>query len=240
MIGSRVVPLILLIFGQSCVPAQQPQPATGTMRGGVIDHPESLSGSWEAKGDHAVYGLHIQLRTKVDGVPSTLAGGRQIFDSASIEVYERTGPTRRVGDGNWFSDDSPQVVWSDRHLVLKQSATRIGPDVQLDLTFDPVSSSWSGRFRRGTFDRLVTLRRPHPETGAVISSFVGTWSCPAPRSTCIHIVQTGSGSPSHREPRQHSQQQRKGNPDWENAMANEALSPIQASSSAARLWLSSF
>jgi len=64
--------------------------------GFVIDHPERLSGSWEVKGDHAIYGLHIQLTTRVDGAPITLIGVQQIFHSALIEVYERTGPTRKV------------------------------------------------------------------------------------------------------------------------------------------------
>jgi len=194
MLGSRLVPLILFVFLPSRAPAQQPQPARGTMRGIVIDHPERLSGSWEVKGDHAVYGLHIQVTTRVDGAPITLTGVRQIFHSASIDVYERTGPTRRFGDGGWFSDDSPQLLWTDRHLVLKHSATRTDPEVQLDLTFDPVSNSWSGRFRRGTFDRSVTLLRPHPETGVARSPFVGTWSRPAQGNNCLHIVQTGSES----------------------------------------------
>jgi hypothetical protein len=192
MLGSRLVPLILFIFLPSRVPAQQPQPARGTMRGFVIDHPERVSGSWEVKGDHAIYGLHIQLASRVDGAPITLIGVQQIFHSASIQVYERTGPTRKLGDGNWFSDESPQTLWTDRHLVLKQAASQIGPEIQLDLTFDPVSDSWSGRFRRGTFDRSVTLLRPHPETAVARSPFVGTWSRPAPGNNCIHIVQTGS------------------------------------------------
>jgi hypothetical protein len=146
------------------------------------------------KGDHAIYGLHIQLTTRVDGAPITLTGVEQIFNSVSIEVYERTGPTRNLGDGNWFSDKSPQILWTDRHLVLKQAATKIGPEVQLDLAFDPVSDTWSGRFRRGTFDRSVTLLRPHPETAVAKSPFVGTWRRPALMNNCIHIVQTGSES----------------------------------------------
>lgn len=95
MLGLRLVPLVLLIFLPSRVPGQQPQLAGGTMRGFVIAHPERLSGSWEAKGDHAIYGLNIQLTTRVDGAPITLIGVQQIFHSALIEVYERTGPTRR-------------------------------------------------------------------------------------------------------------------------------------------------
>ena len=82
MLRSRLVPLILFIFLPSRVPAHQPQPAKITMRGLVIDHPERVSGSWEVKGDHAIYGLHIQLTTRVDGAPITLTGVQQIFHSA--------------------------------------------------------------------------------------------------------------------------------------------------------------
>jgi hypothetical protein len=194
VLSSRLVPLVLFIFLPSRVPAQQPQPARGTMRGSVIDQPERVSGSWEVKGDHAIYGLHIELTTRVDGAPITLLGVQQIFYSALIGVYERTGPTRKVGDGNWFSDESPQIRWTDRHLVLKQAETPISPEVQLDLTFDPVSERWSGRFRRGNFDRSVTLLHPHPETAVARSPFAGTWSRPTPMNNCIHIVQTGSES----------------------------------------------
>jgi hypothetical protein len=34
------------------------------LRGMTIDHPERMSGSWEVKGEDAIYGLHIQLTTK--------------------------------------------------------------------------------------------------------------------------------------------------------------------------------
>jgi hypothetical protein len=190
---SRLLPLILFVFLPGRVTAQQP-PARGTMHGLVIDHPERVSGSWEVKGDHAIYGLHIELTTRVDGAPRTLIGAQQIFHSAVIQVYERTGPTRMLGDGNWFSDESPQIRWTDRHLVLKQAATKIAPEIQLDLTFDSVSDTWSGRFRRGTFDRSVALLRPRPETAVAKSPFVGTWSRPGLGNNCIHIGQIGSAS----------------------------------------------
>ncbi len=190
---SRLVPLIL-IFLPSRLPAQPLQPARGPMRGFVIDHPEMLSGSWEIKSDHAVYGLDIQITTRVEGAPIKLKGVPQTFDGAQIGVYERRGLTRRDADASWFSNDSSQVLWTERHLVIKESAAKTGPKVQLDLTFDPVSTSWFGRFRRGTFDQTVTLVRPHPETGAVRSPFVGTWSRADLGNNCIHIVQTGRKS----------------------------------------------
>jgi hypothetical protein len=163
------------------------------MRGMTIDHAEKLSGSWEAQGDHTVYGLHIQLTTRVGGAPITLVGVRQVFYGALIEVYERTGPTRRLGEGSWFSDESSQVLWTNLHLVLNHPATRTDQEVQLNLTFDPVANSWSGRLHRGTVDRWVTLVRPHPQAGAARSPFVGTWKRLG-NNECIHIVQTGSVS----------------------------------------------
>jgi hypothetical protein len=105
---SRLVPLVLFILLPSRVPAQQPRPGTGTMRGLVIDHPERVSGSWEVKGDHSIYGLHIQLTTRVDGAPRTLIGVQQIFHSASIEVYERTGQRGGLATGTGFQMNRPR------------------------------------------------------------------------------------------------------------------------------------
>jgi hypothetical protein len=194
MRGSRYLLFFLTILLPPSASAQQQRSSNGTLRGTTIDHPERMSGSWEVKGEYAIYGLHIQLTTKVDGAPATLTGVRQIFHDATIEVYQRTGPTRKTGDGNWFSDDSPEVQWNAKHLALGHAATQAGPAVQLDLTFDPVHEIWSGRFRRGSFDRRVTLLRPHPKTDVARSPFVGTWSRPALMNNCIHIVQTEIGS----------------------------------------------
>jgi len=185
---------LLTILLPPSAPAQQQRSSNGMLRGTTVDHPERMSGSWEVKGEDAIYGLHIQLTTKVDGAPTTLTGVRQIFHDAYIEVYQRAGPTRKIGDGNWFSDDSPAVQWSAKHLALQHAATQAGPAVQLDLTFDPVHDIWSGRFRRGSFDRPVTLLRPHPKTDVTRSPFVGTWSRPHLMNNCIHIVQTEIGS----------------------------------------------
>jgi hypothetical protein len=179
MRGSRNLLLSLLtILLPLSAPAQQQRSSNGMLRGMTIDHPERMSGSWEVKGEGAIYGLHIQLTTKVDGAPATLTGVRQIFHDASIEVYQRTGPTRKTGDGNWFSFDSPEVQWNAKHLALEHAATQATPAVQLDLTFDPVRDIWSGRFRRGSFDRPVTLLRPHPKTGVTRKPICGNLEPP--------------------------------------------------------------
>jgi hypothetical protein len=194
----RGLPHLLLFLLAILLPlsaaAQQQRPSNSTLRGMTIDHPERMSGSWEVKGEDAIYGLHIELTTKVDGAPATLTGVRQIFHDALIEVYQRAGPTRKIGEGSWFSDGSPEVQWNAKHLALEHAVTQAGPAVRLDLTFDPIHDIWSGRFRRGSFDRPVTLLRHHPATDVIRSPFVGTWSGFGLGNNCIHIVQTENGS----------------------------------------------
>ena len=189
--------LLLFLLAILMPPSASSQPqrsSNGTLRGMTIDHPETMSGSWEVNGEDAVYGLHIELTTKVDGAPATLTGVRQIFHDALIEVYRRAGPTRKIGEGSWFSDGSPEVQGNAKHLALEHAVTQTGPAVRLDLTFDPVHDIWSGRFGRGSFDRQVTLLRPHPMTDVIRSPFMGTWSRSGLGNNCIHIVQTESGS----------------------------------------------
>ena len=178
---------------------QRPALADRVFRGTGIDNPELLSGSWEVQGDDSMYGLHIQLTTKVNGTPASLVGVRQVFDHAEIDVYQRSGPARNILDGNWFEDNSSSVQWDARRLTINAAANLLThpatPAVQLDLVFDRVHDSWSGRFRRGSFDRRVILRRPHSKSGATGSSFVGTWSRnDQMMNNCAHIVQTESGS----------------------------------------------
>jgi hypothetical protein len=122
MRGSRNLFLFLLtILLPPSAPAQQQRSSSGMLRAMTIDHPERMSGSWEVKGEDAIYGLHIQLTAKVDGAPATLTGVRQISHDA--EVYRRMGPTRKTGGGNWLSFDSPEVQWNAKHLALEHAAT---------------------------------------------------------------------------------------------------------------------
>ena len=67
---------LLTILLPPSASAQQQRSSNGTLRGTTIDHPERMSGSWEVRGEYAIYGLHIQLTTKVDGAPATLIGVR--------------------------------------------------------------------------------------------------------------------------------------------------------------------
>ena len=193
-ISMRIVPILIMllsIVGSRCSHAS----AADTMRRSfILENPELISGSWESDQFDKVVGLHIKLVTMVAGAPSNLVGVKQVFNHAEIQVYQRDGPKRIIGDGNWFEDDSPGVQWTGRHIIIEHAAIATTPTIQLNLNFDPEHSTWKGHLRRGTFDHHVTLVRPHPKTGVTKSPFVGTWYRTELMNNCLHIVQTGEGS----------------------------------------------
>ena len=182
----RTVPLFLMLslIGGTCA-------ADRKVRGSTLENPELISGSWESDQFDSVVGLHIKLVTTVAGAPTTLVGVKQVFDHAEIQVYQRDGPQRIAGDGTWFLDDSPDVQWTENHIIIQHAAVAGTPAVQLNLIFDPEHSTWKGHLQRGTFDHEVTLTRPRPKTGIANSPFVGTWYREALMNNCLHIVQTG-------------------------------------------------
>ncbi len=186
--------LTFLLLQGGFAPAPRSAIAEVLLHNTIIEHPENLSGAWEVQGKDSVYGLQIHLTTRVNGAPAKLVGVRQTFHSAVFQVYERTGPSRRTFVGNGFVDTSDPVHWAEGHLLLNQNATSISPEIHLDLFFDPHHQIWSGRFQRGAFDAVVTLRRPVPLTEAAPSSLVGTWKRSGQMNNCIHIVQTDAQS----------------------------------------------
>jgi hypothetical protein len=189
--------VVVLVLTSVSIQAQQPGKSANSydvLRGHDIEDPENISGEWETSLNGAVYGMQIELTTRINGAPVTLLGARQTFHHALIEVYERTGPTRKPGEGNWFSDDSLKVKWTRKRLTINQDGTTQGPAINLDLAFDPIHSSWSGRFRQGSFDRKVTLVRPCCAEKNAASPLVGTWARNAPSNNCIHIAQGQDGS----------------------------------------------
>jgi len=193
-IRASVIVLAWMSVWMQAQQAGRPASSGDTLRDHEIEDPENLSGAWEIALDGAVYGLQIELTTRIDGAPVTLLGAHQTFHDALIEVYERTGPTRKPGEGNWFSDDSPSVDLTREHLIIKQDGTTQGPTINLDLTFDPIHCSWSGRFRQGSFDRKLTLVRPCCAGKNAANPLVGTWERNAPSKNCIHIAQGRDGS----------------------------------------------
>lgn len=160
----------------------------------VIRHPEKLTGLWEMNDGRTIVGLHIELTTSVNGAPRTLDGIEQTFDHANIQVYQRAGRVRAVVDGNWFEDNSAGVEWHGNHLKIRYTGSPIGPDVELDLKFNPDSDEWVGHFRRRTVDQVVDLRRPKPGRGITPSPFIGTWSRSSLMNNCLHIFQEEDGA----------------------------------------------
>lgn len=186
--------LAALLLLSAFAPAQNQTPSPNSLRGSVIEHPEEISGAWEVKADHTIYGLQIALSTKVEGTPASLSHAHQTVQSADIQVYQRNTPVRKAFDGNWFTDQSPSLRWSGRHLYLDQPPSTASPRIKLDLLFDPKNHTWSGDFQRGSFSRFVTLRRPQPNESVARNPIAGTWQRPGQMNNCIHIVQTETGS----------------------------------------------
>jgi hypothetical protein len=192
MWSSRTLHLVLLTFLQpwlSYARAEAPHP----WRGFIVQHPELISGVWEAREGSSFIGLQIHVMTEVKGMPRTLQGVDQTFLAADIEVYERDGPERKVGDGNWYQDNSPGVEWSGWHLRIRPTEARVKPIISIDLTLNPTSETWTGHYHRGSVDREVVLTRPRRGQNDVPSPFVGTWRRSL-MNNCLHIAQAEGGA----------------------------------------------
>jgi hypothetical protein len=168
--------------------------AQHTWRGFIVRHPESISGAWEAREGSSFIGLQIHLMTEVKGMPRTLHGVDQTFLAADIEVYERNTPERKIGEGNWYQDNSPGVDWSGFHLTIRPTNATIKPIVSVDLTLNSASETWTGHYRRGSVDHDVVLTRPSRDRNDVLSPFVGTWRRSTPGNNCLHITQAECGA----------------------------------------------
>ena len=139
--------------------------AARTWRGLIVPHPESLSGTWEAREGSSFIGLQIHLMTQVKGRPLTLRGVDQTFLSADIEVYERDTSERKLGDGNWYQDNSAGVEWSGWHLTIRPVNPIMQPVIGQRLLSapDPVCRvcSWGdSSYLRSTRRRLPHGWRP--------------------------------------------------------------------------------
>ena len=193
-VSMRTVPILIMLLSTVGILSSRAFGADTIHRGFSLENPEFISGFWESHQFDRVVGLHIGLVTTVAGAPSSLVGVKQVVKLAEIQVYQRDGPKRVRGDGNWFVDDSPGVQWTGRQIIIERPANAAIPAIRLNLIFYPEHSSWKGRSRRGTFDHTVTLVRPHPKAGITKSPFVGTWYRPTLMNNCLHIVQTGEGA----------------------------------------------
>jgi hypothetical protein len=162
--------------------------------GQPVEHPEALSGVWEAPDGHrGTVGIHLQLGTMVNGNADPPVWTPQSWQYLEVSVFERSGPELAFGDENYFGDNprgSSVRLENGRlqmHFVSTQSEI---PSVDLDL-MRQADGCWHGRFHRGDFDSTVTLCRPTSDPTATSSPLVGTWS--SSDGGCVHIFESGMG-----------------------------------------------
>jgi hypothetical protein len=193
----RFVLSLLILINLAQVLAAQQQTVPDTCRkGAVIRHPEKVAGPWLADVHHRIFGMQIVLTTRARKSPKASEGVIQTCEQASIEVFEQLGSERANGDGNWFDTNLPGVAWTGNHLKIDYAGVNggdAGPEINLDLRFDPESETWSGRFHRDTLDEAVTLRRPRPVMFPAKSRFVGTWKRAGLANDCMHIAEGRGG-----------------------------------------------
>src|SRR6266567_2677118 len=181
------------------VPAMAAQPRSsvdGWLKGSAIRNPEKLSGLWQAEVHHRFFGLQIVLTTRARKSSKTSDGIIQVCDQASIEVFEQRGQTRASGEGHWFDTNLPGVVWKENHLKIDYAPAdpeSPGPEINLDLRFDPQTETWTGRFHRDSLDETATLRRPRPAGGTAKSRFAGTWRRAGVANNCMPIAEGAGG-----------------------------------------------
>ena len=183
----------------ACAPvttAQPPATADTCRKGAPIRHSEKLSGLWLAEVHHRIFGLQIVLTTRARKSPKAPDGVVQTCEQASIEVFEQMSSMRVDGEGNWFDADLPGTSWTGNHLKIDfngEPPAAPGPEINVDLRFDPDSETWAGRFHRNSLDEVATLRRPSPASGAARSRFVGTWKRAGEMNNCMHIAEGAGG-----------------------------------------------
>jgi hypothetical protein len=187
----------LIVAAFAPLMAAQPRPPADTWRKGAsIRHPEKLSGLWLAEVHHRIFGLQIVLTTSAKKSSKAPDGVIQTCEQANIEVFEQMSSMRVDGDGNWFDADLPGASWTGNHLKIDsqgENPDAPGPEINLDLRFDPETETWTGRFHRNGLDEVATLRRPSPASGAAGNRFAGTWKRAGVANNCMHIAEGAGG-----------------------------------------------
>lgn len=178
--------------------AQSDVSKKGRMTGIIVEHPERLTGLWEAQeGPDSVVGLDIKLITKIPGAVTSLTGVEQHEEQIYFGVYQRHGAELKFGDENYLHDPRNDTQWNGNHLVyhyVPRTTDELAFDI--DLTFEEKEDTWTGLFHRGSFSEYVTLRRPIPGPNVKVSPLVGTWASSdlSDSGRCLHIVEQSDGA----------------------------------------------
>lgn len=169
-----------------------------SMMGKLIEQPEEFSGLWETPTGpgHAV-GIWLQLTTRIEGAATVLIGVAQYEQSFSVTLFQRIGNQLEFGDNSAFADRPDDVLaWDGKHLRARRgSRNNDALTTEIDLTFDASMERWSGFYRRGSFAKVVTLRRSGSVSTAAPSTIAGTWANTDKwYHGCFHIAQLSDGS----------------------------------------------
>jgi hypothetical protein len=99
-----------------------------------------------------------------------------------IGVYERSGTSVQCGEENFFDtgwrghkDVGVQAAFTNGVLIVTYPQFPNETAINLELTWHPDTNTWTGRFHRGSFDKVVTLhhapdRRTHDQELCMVPS----------------------------------------------------------------------
>ena len=146
------------------------------------EHPELIAGPWEVASASGIDGIFFEIVTSSSGQT-----GREQFDwqTMNIRVYHREGGKEIWGYFATNDKASPQSysLQDDHSFALFDGerlrihcieVTGLKP-FDMDVTFSPTSSKWSGTWSRSGQILHVVLTRPEPNRGVRPSVFVGDW-----------------------------------------------------------------
>jgi hypothetical protein len=185
-----------IVHGQSGVTtiSATPPASRSFYVGRLVDHPESLSGVWEASdGQGGAVGIHLHLMTAVTLHVNLPIWTPQSWVRLEVSVFQRKGSGFASGDEKYFIDspDGASVTLQDGHLRVHFVSNRMKlPSIDLDLVRQQ-DNCWHGRLHRRDFDSVVSLCRPTSSVGDTGSALVGTWT--DNKLGCMHIFANGEG-----------------------------------------------
>jgi hypothetical protein len=200
MRAAFVLHFVLMTFtvlgSDSRVWAQQGPEDQSPYAGTLIEHPEELSGLWEAPdGRGGWVGIHLGMEATAPAKAATLEGTEKSWVNLQVGVFELAKGETDYEEMNRFSD-SPRggnVRYEDGRLMLHFASGAARAPIDLDLRRVD-GDAWAGRFHRNSFDEHVVLHRPGALDTGEKSWAVGTWrQAGKGLYRCLHVAQQAPG-----------------------------------------------
>jgi hypothetical protein len=123
-------------------------------------------GIWEAdEGQSGTVGINLWDVSSSLGHGGPPEPNEAAHPVLQIGVYERSGTSVQCGEENFFDtgwrghkDERVQAGFTNGVLTVTYQFPG-ETAIDLDLRWHPDSNTWTGRFHRGAFDKIVTLHR---------------------------------------------------------------------------------